>query len=408
MKQVQTGLENDYPAASLPAYEPKVVDVLTENYGVAYFVLDRSILGRSWGGFRIADDLSLAEVKILARTMTIKSVLAGVPIGGAKGGIRPSKTVASETLLGLASRLLAPHIRRRSYFLGTDIGFDQRSANHVYELVGSVRRSFSGKLSPGECCARSILASIEYVKKTNPEVEIETVALEGFGAMAVPTAKLLTLNGYKIVAVSNIEGTLEDQTRLDIETLAEIATQSHSGFLVRYASNHPSATFRPNEPINSKQCDILIPGARIFSISESTAPMVKSKVVCPISNSPVTTAAEESLSARGIISIPDVISNSGAVIGSFAQQLGASEVQTEGIIAEIVNSNLKKVFEPASSRIPKSLAVELALEHMKSLERSEKKTALHWLMPWFREFGLNSILCGMKEYLSLKVPDAVA
>ena len=140
-----------------------------ETCGAGYFVIDRSILGRSWGGLRIAADLTLAEVKILARTMTMKSVLAGVPIGGAKGGIRlQTKTIEREKLLNLASRLIGGHIRKQSYFLGTDIGFKEKDANRVYELAGSKRRLFSGKLSPGTCCAHSILASIEFVKRMNP------------------------------------------------------------------------------------------------------------------------------------------------------------------------------------------------------------------------------------------------
>jgi glutamate dehydrogenase/leucine dehydrogenase len=406
---LQVNSENGYSVASLPAYEPQVVEVLSEGEGVGYFVIDRSILGRSWGGLRTATDLSLAEVKILARTMTMKSVLAGVPIGGAKGGICPqTSTIDSERLVGLASRLIGRHVRRQSYFLGTDIGFTQENANRVYELAGSRRRIFSGKLSPGACCACSVLASIEFVKHMNPKVEAGTVALEGFGAMAVPTAKLLTSKGYKIVAVSNIEGTLEDPARVNVDELAKMATNSHNSFLSRYAAVHPSATFRSDDSINFKACDILIPGARVFSINERTAPLVKSKVVCPISNSPVSAAAEETLAKRGIISVPDVISNSGAIIGSFAQQLGANQAQTECIITDIVNSNLKRVFEPVSGRIPKLLAINIAVQQMKSLEKSEKITALRWLSPWLREFGLKSILMAMREYLSLKVLSALA
>jgi len=406
---LQVNSENDYSAASLPVYEPQVVEVLSESDGVGYFVIDRSILGRSWGGFRIAADLSLAEVKILARTMTIKGVLAGVPIGGAKGGICPqTRNVGSEELLGLASRLIGRHIRSRSYFLGTDLGFDRKSADIVYELAGSSRRTFSGKLSPGVCCARSVLASIEYVKQLNSKHDPHTVALEGFGAMAVPTAKLLTSKGYNIVAVSNIDGTLEDRGGLNVKELAEMAANSNASFLPRYATTHPSAMFRPEYSINFKACDILIPGTRVFSISERTAALVKSKVICPISNSPVSAAAEEALAQRGIMSVPDVISNSGAIIGSFAQQLGADETQTESIIVDIVNSNLKHVFESASGRTPKFLAVHLGVQRMKTLERSEKITALSWLIPWLRKFGANSILNGMREYLSLKVPSAHA
>jgi len=379
------------------------VDVLNEDGGVGFFVMDRCVLGRCWGGLRIATDVTRAEVYILARTMTMKSMLVGIPIGGAKGGVRLQTTlIAKDQLLSLISRLVGRYLIEQSYFLGTDIGFSEKDANQVYKLAGSRRRIFSGRLSPGACCAHSVLASIEYVKRMNPKVEAVTVALEGFGNMAIPTAKLLTLNGYKIVAVSNIDGTLEDQSGLDVEQLAEMAIGQH-GFLSRYSFQHPSATFRPDESINFKKCDILIPGARVFSISDTTARMVKSKLVCPIANSPVTCSGEKILASRGIVSVPDVISNSGALIGSFAQQLGANEFQTKHIIADMIDSNLKNVFSDQNEdRIPKLIAQEIAVQRMKSLEQSERVVALQWLTPWFREFGFHSVLRALRHYLSLK------
>ena len=406
---MQPSSEDDYSTASLPTYAPRHVDVLSGGDEVGYFVIDRTVLGRAWGGFRIAADLSLAEIKILARSMTMKNMLAGVPIGGAKAGISSdARIIKKEKLLNLASRLIGRYIKTQSYFLGTDIGFHENDANQVYELAGSRRRIFSGKLSPGTCCAHSVLASIEFVKRMNPRLEAETVALEGFGAMAIPTAKLLSSEGYGIVAVSNVEGTLQDPTRLNIEELAGFATKLQSNFLSTYAQNHPSATVRSHDSINSKECDILIPGARIFSIDEEEANLVKAKLVCPLANSPVTANGEQTLARRGIISVPDVISSSGALIGSFAQQLGANETQTERIIGDIINSNLTNVFEPGSSRIPKLLALDIAMQRAKSLEQSERITALRWLTPWLREFGVSSIFRAVREYLSLKIFSALA
>ena len=396
---------DNYSDACLPIYEPQCVDVLEETYGAGYFVIDRSILGRFWGGLRIATDLTLDEVRILARTMTMKNVLAGIPIGGAKCGIRTqTKTIARDQLLDLASRLIGRYMRKQSYFLGTDIGFSERDANQLYRLTGSRRRLFSSGLSPGVCCAHSILVSIEYVKQMKPNGEAVTVALEGFGNMAIPTAKLLSARGYRIIAVSNIEGTLADPTKLNIDRLAELAGAFQNGLLSRYAQEHPSATFRSGHSVIPTECDILIPGARTSSINETVAKIIKAKLVCPIANSPVTALGERILASRRVISIPDTISNSGAIIGSFAQHLGANEPQTKRIIVDIVNSNLKKVFAgSATDQIPKLIAHDIANQRMKSLEESESFTALQWIVPWFREFGFQSVIRALREYLSLKV-----
>jgi glutamate dehydrogenase (NAD(P)+) len=398
-------LPDDYSGACLPNYEPQFVDVLNESGDAGYIVIDKCILGRCWGGLRFATDLTLDEVRILARTMTMKSVLAGIPIGGAKCGIRPrTKIIEKDQMLGMASRLVGRYIRKQSYFLGTDIGFSERDANRLYQLAGSRRHHFSGALSPGVCCGHSVLSSIEYVKQMKPNLEAVTVALEGFGNMAIPTAKLLSSKGYRIIAVSNIEGTLEDAAKLNIDQLTEMAVALQNGFLSRYAHEHPSATFRSGESILTKECDILIPGARICSINETVAKIIKSKLVCPIANSTITASGERVLASRGIVSIPDIISNSGAIIGNFAQILGANESLTKRIIADIVNSNMKKAFSgSAAGQIPKLLALDSAIQRMKSLEESESVTAFRWLTPWFREFGFQSILRALREYVSLKV-----
>ena len=97
-----------------------------------------------------------------------------------------------------------------------------------------------------------------------------------------------------------------------------------------------------------------------------------------------------------------MISSSGALIGSFAQQLGADETQTKQIIADIINSNLKNVLESDSGQNPKLLAHDTAMRRIKSLERSERIIALQWLTPWLREFGMSSIFRALKQYLSLK------
>jgi glutamate dehydrogenase/leucine dehydrogenase len=99
-------------------------------------------------------------------------------------------------------------------------------------------------------------------------------------------------------------------------------------FPARYSIQHSSAIFPLDESINFRECDIFIPRARILSISDSAARLIKSKLVCPIADSPTTGAGEITPDSRRIVSVPDLISNSGAIIGSFTQQLEASELHS--------------------------------------------------------------------------------
>ncbi|MDT7915712.1 MAG: Glu/Leu/Phe/Val dehydrogenase dimerization domain-containing protein, partial [Candidatus Caldarchaeales archaeon] len=63
------------------------VVVLELGQARGWLVSDFLVLGRCWGGIRIQPDVTLAETRLLARVMTLKSALAGIPIGGAKIGI---------------------------------------------------------------------------------------------------------------------------------------------------------------------------------------------------------------------------------------------------------------------------------------------------------------------------------
>jgi glutamate dehydrogenase/leucine dehydrogenase len=149
---------------------------------------------------------------------------------------------------------------------------------------------------------------------------------------------------------------------------------------------------------------VLIPGARTFVVTDEGATNIKAKVVCPISNSPVTLQAEEILAARGIVSIPDVISNSGGVIASFAQHLGANIQQTTSIIAAIITQNLDSVFANLQeTEIPKKIAASIATRRINRLKESEHIEGCRFLTPWIRTLGTKSIIHGIKEYLDLKL-----
>jgi glutamate dehydrogenase/leucine dehydrogenase len=57
----------------------------------AMIVVDNTALGPAIGGVRVSPVVSLEELLRLARTMTLKNSIAGLPHGGGKAGIRPKK-----------------------------------------------------------------------------------------------------------------------------------------------------------------------------------------------------------------------------------------------------------------------------------------------------------------------------
>jgi len=389
--------------ACLPDYEPKLIRTFNLPAGQCFLVIDRTILGRCWGGFRVVDNLSLDEIKILARSMTFKNMLAGIPIGGAKGGMCVStKNYNNSSLVDSISKVIGPFLKKGSYYMGTDIGFKEETVNSVYTKSGCKRSLYEGKMSVGEACAHGISTCLEYLKKTKPlDLDGGTVALEGFGRLGIPTAKLLSSKGFKIVAVSNINGAVYDPDGLDINELIRLSELDQEKMLSSYIRRHSNSILYPKEAINELDCDILIPGARIFTIDDSVARNVKAKIVCPLSNAPITSSGETMLAKREIISIPDFISNSGGGIASFAQHLGAKTIQTH--ISKIITRNLELVFSNLNDdNIPKITACAIGYELLKNLERHEKIGTAKLFLSWVRKVGPTSIWNGAMEYLTDK------
>lgn len=228
--------------------------------------------------------------------------------------------------------------------------------------------------------------------------------MEGFGRIGVPTASLLALEGFRIVAISDTAGTLHDPSGLDVAELATTRRIRPECFLADYAKAHVGASLLPRDGFFSIESEVLIPGTRALTIDDKAAGRIKAKVVCPISNAPVTLEGEKMLARRGILSVPDIISNTGGMIASFAQHLGANKVQTEEIISEVITRNLHSVFlNLPSGEIPKKVAVAIAMDRFWKIKRRERIGALRFLSPWIKALGFNALYVGFKQYLGLKV-----
>src|SRR4051812_5879469 len=90
----------------------RVRDAATGMRGV--LVVDNSFFGPAGGGTRMAPDLTEDEVADLARAMTYKYALNGLPTGGAKAGIFGDPYMAADkkqAVLRSFGRALAPMLR---------------------------------------------------------------------------------------------------------------------------------------------------------------------------------------------------------------------------------------------------------------------------------------------------------
>src|SRR5262249_21695375 len=86
------------PDRALIVTVPARMDDGTVKNFIGYRVQHNNTLGPFKGGIRYHEEVNLGEVSALATLMTFKCAIAGLPLGGAKGGIRldPTKYTRAE------------------------------------------------------------------------------------------------------------------------------------------------------------------------------------------------------------------------------------------------------------------------------------------------------------------------
>lgn len=223
-------------------------------------VLDNLLLGPAVGGVRMTPTVTVGEVARLARAMTIKNAVAGLPHGGGKSGIQidaPLDPAARQSVI----RAFAHAIRHLvEYIPGPDVGTDETAMAWIRDEIGrSVGLpSVLGGIPLNEIGATGygVAKCAEALSAANRlELAGARVAVQGFGAVGRYAALELARVGARIVAVSDITGAVYDQDGLDLDAL------------VAFQRIGPIAEYHDVKPMERDQlltveCDILIPAAQ--------------------------------------------------------------------------------------------------------------------------------------------------
>ena len=293
-----------------------------------YRVTHNIARGPSKGGIRYHPNVTRDEIKALAMWMTWKCALMALPFGGAKGGIvcDPKKLSTSE---------LERMTRRYTSEIINDIGperdipapdvgtdgrvmawiFDTFSMNKGHSVLGVVTGkplAIGGSLGRDEATARGSLYCIQGLAvKQGKRVTDYTVAIQGFGNVGANLARLLHLEGVKVVAVSDSRGGVYNPNGIDVPA-AVVHKQEHGRL-----EGLVNAEAITNEELIELQCDIFAPCALEQVVTEENADRVKATIICEGANGPVTPSADMILEDRGVLVLPDVLANAGGVVVSY-------------------------------------------------------------------------------------------
>jgi glutamate dehydrogenase (NAD(P)+) len=346
---------------------PALVAFLRPCAGVeAVVVIDNVALGPAIGGVRMRPEVTVGEVARLARAMTVKNALAGLPHGGAKAGIvsAPLERDDHERVI----RAFACAMRELTdYIPGPDMGTTETSMAYVRDeigravglprVLGGVPLDELGATGFGLAVCADVLAEAGLLG-----LDGARVIIQGMGAVGWHAARFLAERGAVIIAASDIKGATWNPAGLDVAGLGvhKRAVGSVAGF--------PGGSAIPRDDILGFDCDLLVPAAQPDVITADNAGKVSASVILEGANIPVTAQAEEQLASRGVLCIPDVVANAGGVICAAAEYRGAGHVEAFAEIEEKIRDTTAELLERTRQQCltPRAAAVQLAGERLHS------------------------------------------
>ncbi|MBU6226329.1 MAG: glutamate dehydrogenase [Acidobacteria bacterium] len=288
-----------------------------------YRVQHSSARGPRKGGIRFHPSVDLAEVRALASLMTWKTALVDVPFGGAKGGISVDAMTLSERereeLIRRWTRVmvhvLGPHRDIPAPDLGTDARVMAWLMDEFHRLEGFQPACVTGKPvalfgaeGREEATGRGVVAvTASHLEDSGRRPSSVSIAIQGFGNVGRFAALEAVRRGMRVVAISDISG----------------ARRCHAGFSeTALVSAHTVADLSEGDDLDPdeilcSQVDVLIPAALGGVINSRNVAGIKAHLVVEAANQPTDADADFRLREGGVAVIPDILANSGGVIGSY-------------------------------------------------------------------------------------------
>ena len=355
-------------------YGPEyVIEVYDSSIGMeGFLVIDNTVLGPGKGGIRMTLGVTSEEVYRLARTMTWKNALAGIPFGGAKAGIvwKGGDDLLKKQFVQSFAKAIKPFLIKK-YIAGPDVNTGEKEMQWFVEAVGNLRAA-TGKPSKlchpsGERCGLPhelgstgfgvAQATAIAIKMKGLDIKQTTVAIEGFGNVGEFTLRHLVGMGAKIAAVTDRSGGAYDKNGLDEKTLLRLKQQKKSPV------EYPGGTKIKTAQIFGLPVDILIPAAVTDSINEKNKKEIKAKIIVEGSNIPMRESIEEEFFRKGILVVPDFVANAGGVISSYAEYKGYSHEKMFKLVEKKIKNATTAVLKQSlkENRNPRKVAMEIAV-----------------------------------------------
>ncbi|MCM8537638.1 MAG: Glu/Leu/Phe/Val dehydrogenase [Lentisphaeraceae bacterium] len=325
-----------------------------------YRIQHNNILGPFKGGIRYHEEVKLDEVKALAMLMTIKCSLVGLPLGGAKGGIKFNpRNYSQDEVMRVTRRFthslgdcIGPNYDIPAPDMGTNGQTmvwmmdtymntrDQGSRHNVRGVVTGKTVECGGTLGRASATGTGVVMCIEeWARGCGLDLNGSSFSIQGFGNVGSWAAIGLVNLGAKLTAVNDHTGTIISEEGINVHALREYVLENGG------ISGYKDFEVLERDAFFKHKVDIMVPAALENQIDVHEAKMMDVKLVAEGANGPTTPEAEQILAKKGTDLIPDVLANSGGVIVSYFEWV--QNKSSNYWVEDKVHAELKRIITTA-------------------------------------------------------------
>jgi glutamate dehydrogenase (NAD(P)+) len=331
----------------------------------AWLVVDRVNNGLAFGGFRFTETVDLAQVSLLASTMSWKLAAHGLPVGGAKAGVRcrPDHPEIDGILKHLAGAWREPLTRHA--ILGKDMGASDALLDRLYEHLGQPQlrlvqmRTLSapGRIRDLTGYVRDMtgLGAVIAAEAAVGSLQGKRILIQGAGVVGAGVGIRAQQRGSKVVGMSDIDRAIGSAGGLPVATEVRAAREAGRPFGLAQLEA-AGGRWVSRDSMLAEEADILFLAAGSHVVQAALARTIRAGVVVEASNFGLTEEANSVLASRGIPVVPDVISSSSSAAMTSLQLAHGNTLQP-GPLWDRIESNIRTAvvegFQGASkTRLP--------------------------------------------------------
>ena len=301
------------------------------------------------GGIRFHPQETADTVKALSMWMTWKCAVADIPLGGGKGGVicdphdlseREQENICRGWIrqvgrdIGPVRDVPAPDVMTNSQHMIWMMDEYQAIKGCQYPgVITGKPVELGGSLGRTEATGYGLIYILrELLKELDIDIKQSKAAIQGYGNVARYAAKLFVEYGGKVVTVScwdqkdSCAYSFYKKDGIDLDKLDKITDRF--GTIDKEKAKKMDIKVLPGDDwLKTEEANVLIPAALENSITEDNVENISPsvKVVISGANGPITPEAEDILTKKDVVVIPDFLANAGGVVCSYFEQVQSNQ-----------------------------------------------------------------------------------